>query len=189
MSLPTSNEPASAELPPPVDRREFLKGAACVALGGACALAPAAAGVYVLVAPLRQKAGDGAWVQLTRLEALTTGGEPRLFQVFIERTDAWTRHARSAVGAVFLQRLDETKVRAFQSACPHLGCAVEWRNEMKKYFCPCHNSSFTVDGGIVDPSPAARGLDTLAVEIRGDGEVWVRFQDFKAGVKEKEPVA
>ncbi len=182
------NEPLPPEAPPQGGRREFLKSAACVALGGACVMAPAAAGIYVLAAPLRQKAGDGSWVQLTRLEALPIGGAARLFEVFIERTDAWTRHPRSAVGAVYLQRLDDKRVRAFQAACPHLGCAVEWRNEIKKFFCPCHNSSFTAEGQIVTPSPAARGLDSLAVEIRGEGEIWVRFQDFKAGVKEKQPV-
>jgi Rieske Fe-S protein len=66
---------------------------------------------------------------------------------------------------------------------------VEWRKDLSKFFCPCHNSSFNTNGGIIAPSPAARGLDTLDVEIRDEGEVWVRFQDFKAGVKEKLPVA
>ena len=121
--------------------------------------------------------------------ALQVGAQPRLFQVFVERTDAWTRHARNAVGAVFLERLGERSVRAFQAACPHLGCAVEWRGEQKQFYCPCHNSAFAHDGAIIDPSPSARGLDTLEVAIHGDGGVWVKFQDFKAGVKEKIPVA
>ena len=181
-----------AETPPPAsgDRREFLKSAACVALGGACVLVPLAAGVTVLLGPLRTAPPDGgAWVNLTKIEALPIGAAPRLFQVFVERTDAWTRHGRSAVGAVFLERLDDTTVRAFQAACPHLGCSVEWRKEKKHFFCPCHNSAFSHDGEISGPSPAARGLDTLAVEIRDEGEVWVKFQTFKAGVKEKLAVA
>ena len=173
----------------PATGRQFLKSAACVALGGACVLVPVAAGVTVLLGPLRSATSDGLWVNLTKLDALPVGAAPRLFQVFIERTDAWTRHPRSAVGAVFLERLDDTTVRAFQSACPHLGCAVEWRKERKYYYCPCHNSAFTREGAISGPSPAARGLDTLAVEIRDEGEVWVKFQTFKAGVKEKLPVA
>jgi Rieske Fe-S protein len=186
-----ANDAPNPETPPAAsgDRRDFLKSVACVALGGACMLAPLAAGVTVLLGPLRTAPADGSWVNLTRLEALPVGAAPRLFQVFIERTDAWTRHARSAVGAVFLERLDETTVRAFQSACPHLGCAVEWRKEGKQFFCPCHNSAFAHDGGIIGQSPAARGLDTLAVEIRSEGEVWVKFQTFKAGVKQKLPVA
>jgi Rieske Fe-S protein len=166
-----------------------MKSAACVAVGGACVAAPVIAGVTVLLGPLRRPAPDGSWVQLTKLDLLPAGSPPRLFQVFVERTDAWTRHARSAVGAVFLERVGEREVRAFNAACPHLGCSVDWRGESKKYYCPCHDSSFTQKGDIVQPSPAARPLDTLLVEIRGRDEVWVRFQDFKAGVKEKIPVA
>ncbi len=185
---PSQGDPAPASSSKG-DRREFLKGAACVALGGACLLAPAAVGISVLLGPLRKPAPDGAWVELTKLNALQVGGQPRLFQVFIERTDAWTRHARNAVGAVFLERLADHTVRAFQASCPHLGCAVEWRAEQRHFFCPCHNSAFAHDGAIIDPSPSARGLDTLEVAIHDDGSVWVKFQDFKAGVKEKIPVA
>jgi Rieske Fe-S protein len=194
MDTPHESEKLSPETPPPEspdsgNRREFLKSAACVALGGACVLTPVAAGVTVLLGPLRTAPPNGSWVHLTKLDALPVGAPPRLFQVFVERTDAWTRHARSAVGAVFLERLNESTVRAFQSACPHLGCAVEYRKEAHHYFCPCHNSAFSHDGEIIAPSPAARGLDTLAVEVREGGEVWVDFQTFKAGVKEKLPVA
>ena len=166
-----------------------MKSAACVAVGGACVAAPVIAGITVLLGPLRRPAPDGSWVQLTKLDLLPPGSPPRLFQVFVERTDAWTRHARSAVGAVFLERVGEREVRAFNASCPHLGCSVDWRGDSKKYYCPCHDSSFTQKGDIIQPSPAARPLDTLLVEIRGNNEVWVRFQDFKAGVKEKIPVA
>jgi Rieske Fe-S protein len=174
---------------PSGDRREFLKSAACVVLGGACVVAPVAAGVTVLLGPLRKPASDGSWVSLTKLDALPVGAPPRLFQVFIERTDAWTRHPRNAVGSVFLERLDAKTVRAFQAACPHLGCAVEWRGEQRHFYCPCHNSAFAQNGAIIPPSPSARGLDTLEVAIHEDGGVWVKFQDFKAGVKDKIPVA
>jgi menaquinol-cytochrome c reductase iron-sulfur subunit len=166
-----------------------MKSAACVALGGACVAAPIAAGVVVLLGPLRKPAPDGSWVNLTKLGQLPAGGAPRLFQVFVERSDAWTKHARSAAGSVFLERTGEREVRAFNASCPHLGCSVDWRGEMKKYYCPCHDSSFTKDGEIIQPSPAARPMDTLHVEIRGQDEVWVRFQDFKAGTKEKIAVA
>ena len=171
------------------NRRDFVKAAACVALGGACALVPAGAGIIVLLGPLGKPTADGLWVALTKIEGLSVGSGPRLFQVFVERTDAWTRHPRSAVGTVYLERLDEKTVRAFQAACPHLGCAVEWRKNDAHFFCPCHNSAFQRDGGIIAPSPAARGLDALDVEIREGAEVWVKFQDFKAGVADKVAVA
>src|SRR5260221_1623220 len=90
---PPPAETSAGETPPPEsgpasgDRREFLKSAACIALGGACLLAPVAAGVTVLLGPLRLGAPDGSWVNLTKLEALPVGAATRLFQVFIERTD------------------------------------------------------------------------------------------------------
>ena len=180
-------QPSNDPPPPGTDRREFVKSAACLALGGACVLPALAVGVTVLIAPLRKPSQEGTWVRLAKLDVIPVGSPPRLFQVLIERTDAWTRHAQSAVGSVFVERLGERDVRAFHASCPHLGCAVQWQGD--RYFCPCHDSAFTKDGTVVQPSPSARSLDTLLVEIRGDNEVWVRFQDFKAGIKEKIPVA
>jgi len=50
-------------------------------------------------------------------------------------------------------------------------------------------AEFALDGHISDPnSPAWRGMDTLPVEIR-DGQIWVKFQNFRAGRAEKIPVA
>lgn len=152
-------------------------------------VAPVTAGVVVLLGPLAKPAPNGSWVKLTSLEALPKGGAPQLFQIVVERTDAWTRHARSEIGSVFLERREDNTVRAFNSSCPHLGCAVKWRAENTDYFCPCHDSAFAKDGAVVGKSPSARGLDSLTAEVRGEGEVWVKFQDFKAGVKEKIPVA
>ena len=64
-----SSTSESSDVPPAGDRREFLKSAACVALGGACLLAPAATGVYVLLAPLGillggRRAPDGLGLRL-----------------------------------------------------------------------------------------------------------------------------
>lgn len=178
-----------SSLPAETSRRDFLKAAACGVLGTAAILAPIGAGIVVLTAPLRQTSSGGLLARLTTLDSLPIGAVPQLFQVMAERTDAWTKHPLTAIGTVFLERVGENEVRAFNASCPHLGCSVEWRAERTGYFCPCHNSTFARDGAINDPkSPAARGLDTLAVEIR-NGEVWVTFQNFKAGLHEKIPVA
>jgi len=171
--------------PPSPDRRDFLKGAACVALGACAVGVPLAVGVRVLVSPIAVRRGDGYLVKLAKLSALPAGGAPLLFEVQVERTDAWTRHPLTAIGAVFLQRVGDREVRAFNASCPHLGCAVEWHGDSKNFFCPCHASSFAVDGAVIPPSPAARQLDVLDVEIREDDEVWVHFLNFKAGVAEK----
>ena len=46
------------------------------------------------------------------------------------------------------------------------------------------------DGKIADKSsPSPRALDSLPVEVRPDGSIWVNFQNFEAGRPEKIPVA
>jgi Rieske Fe-S protein len=153
-------------------------------------LIPAGTGTVVMLAPLKEAAVGPVTARLTTLDALPVGGAPQLFQVIAERKDAWTRHAASGLGAVFLQRTGERELRAFNASCPHLGCAVEFRGGIQSFYCPCHNSTFAVDGAINDPaSPALRPLDALDVEIRDGGEVWVRFQNFRAGTAEKLPAA
>lgn len=171
---------------PDPERRSFLKQAAAVALGTAGILTPAAIGLTTLWDPLRRHTGTGSFVKLTTLESLPEDGSPRKFQVLAERVDAWTRHPLSPVGAVFLRRTGPKTVKAFNVICPHAGCHVDFLGERKVFFCPCHNSSFAIDGSIGDKSsPSPRGLDELEVELRGQSEVWVRFQNFQAGIREK----
>jgi quinol---cytochrome c reductase iron-sulfur subunit, bacillus type len=180
-------DPSNPPLDPPVERREFLKSAACAMLGGCAILGPIAAGVTVLVHPLRLK-GPPIETKLTTLDALPVGSPPKLFQIITERRDAWTEFPAQAIGAVFLLRKSETEVVAFNASCPHLGCAVEFREEKHSFYCPCHDSSFSQNGDVVGNSPSRRGLDTLEVELRGR-DVWVKFFNFKPGIAEKEPVA
>jgi menaquinol-cytochrome c reductase iron-sulfur subunit len=179
--------PSNPPLAPPVERREFLKCAACAVLGGGAILGPIAAGVTVLVHPLRLK-GPPVESKLTMLDALPVGGPPKLFQIITERRDAWTEFPAQAIGAVFLLRKSETEIVAFNAACPHLGCAVDFREEKRAFYCPCHDSTFAQSGEVVGTSPSRRGLDTLEVEIRGR-EVWVKFFNFKPGIPAKKPVA
>ena len=180
-------EPSKPTADAPIERREFLKTAACTVLGGCCFAAPIVAGVAVITAPLRQK-GPPVDVKHATLDALPIGGAPKLFQIITDRRDAWTQFPKQAIGSVFLLRTGETEIVAFHSACPHLGCAVEFHEDKAGFYCPCHDSSFAKSGALVGKSPSLRGLDTLEVELRGR-EVWVKFQNFKAGIREKVAVS
>lgn len=174
---------------PQPDRREFIKKAAAVAVGGSLVVAPITAGLRVFMDPLRRKTESGASVLVATLTSLPENGEPRKFSVLATKVDAWNRTPNVPVGAVYLQRLKDDNVRALNVVCPHAGCFVDYRPANSNYFCPCHNSSFALDGAVLDPkSPSPRGLDELPVEIRNGNEVWVTFQNFRAGVHEKIPV-
>ncbi len=174
---------------PAQDRRAFLTKASAVVIGGSLVVAPVVAGLCVVFDPLRRKTKAGASVLVATLTSLPEDGEPRKFSVLATRVDAWNRTPNVPIGAVYLQRLKDNKVRALNVVCPHAGCFVDYRSANNNYFCPCHNSSFALDGKVQDPkSPSPRGLDELPVEIRNGSEVWVTFQNFRAGVHEKIPV-
>lgn len=179
----------SPTTPTPPDRRNFLTRAAAIVVGGIIAAVPPVAGLLVFFDPLRRKSDGGTAVFVASLNALPENGEPRKFPVLATRVDAWNRTPNVPVGAVYLQRLKDNTVRALNVVCPHAGCFVDFREQHHNFFCPCHNSSFALDGKILDPkSPSPRPLDELKVEIRNGTEIWVTFQNFRAGVHEKIPV-
>src|ERR1051326_6078110 len=176
------------EAPPQPARRNFIKEACAVVIGGIAALAPAISGLLVFFDPLRRKSQDTDAVFVASLSSLPTDGVPRKFPVITSHTDAWNRMPRVPVGAVYLRRTGDKQVQAFNVVCPHADCFVDYVSEKKSYHCPCHNSSFTLDGRIADAkSPSPRGLDELEAEVRNGGEIWVKFQNFRAGEKEKIP--
>jgi menaquinol-cytochrome c reductase iron-sulfur subunit len=171
------------------DRRHFLAKITSVIIGAVVTVVPLVAGFFVFFDPLRRKSASGGAVLVAALNSLPENGEPRKFPVLATRVDAWNRTPNVPVGAVYLQRFKDGRVRAFNVVCPHAGCFVDYRPAQNHFHCPCHNSSFSPDGKILDPkSPSPRPLDDLPVEVRRGSEVWVTFQNFRAGVHEKIPV-
>lgn len=176
--------------PPSPERRDFIKKTCAVCLGAAGVIIPVGAGLTVLLDPLRRKAAAGEKMMVTTLEALPEDGTPQKFAIMADRVDAWTKFPNAPVGAIYLRRTGEKSVEALNVVCPHAGCFVDFRSDQRDFYCPCHNSSFAIDGNIADPkSPSPRGLDALEVEVRNESEVWVRFQNFQTGHSEKVPVA
>jgi menaquinol-cytochrome c reductase iron-sulfur subunit len=170
-------------------RRGFLKAAAAVGLGAVALLTAPLAGLRVWLAPLGRRPGaaPGRWVRVTSLATLPENGPPRRFPVVTDHVNAWTRSPAVPVGAVFLSR-NEDRIRAFNVVCPHAGCLVDYTPGSQQFLCPCHNSTFALDGQVNDPgSPSPRGLDPLEAEVRDGSDVWVRFQNFRVGFKERIP--
>ena len=168
-----------------------MKACCVVAAGGAASIPPIVAGLNFMSDPIRrvqQSVSD--FLKVTSLSALPEDGQPRKFAIIADRTDAWNRSPHVPIGAVYLRRTSPNHIEALNVICPHAGCAVDFQKEKGSYLCPCHNSSFAVDGAILDKSsPSARPLDTLEVEIRNTNEVWVKFMNFRAGSLEKTPLA
>jgi len=182
------------------ERRSFLGHAAAIVAGFLAVVFPFAAGSGVFLDPLRRRrkstAGDAdelaRYSRICPLDALPADGMPHQFVVTADITDAWSQTRGQRVGLVFLQREDadgKPKITAFTAACPQLGCAVEFDASHDRYECPCHVSGFAKDGSKLF-GPSLRdldGLDFKLVEKNGMQEVWVAFQQFRAGVAERIP--
>jgi Rieske Fe-S protein len=176
-------------LPPNPERRGFFKKSAAAIISVLLGMVPLGAGIAVYLDPLRKKSSQKSAIKVATLDALPDDGIPRKFPVVSARKDAWNKFSEVPIGAVYLRRTPEGKLQAFNVVCPHAGCFVDFLPDRGMYLCPCHNSTFAINGEIGDrASPAARGLDSLDVEVRGK-EIWVRFQNFQAGRAEKIPTA
>jgi menaquinol-cytochrome c reductase iron-sulfur subunit len=178
----TRHEPSgSAE-----SRRGFLAKLAAVTAGGLATLAPVAVGVWAFLDPLRRKGAIASFLPVTELSAIPDDGVPRQFAVVAERIDAWTGFPREPIGAVYLRReKGSQQVEALSATCPHAGCFVELEGNARSFRCPCHNSMFTLDGGIVEPSPSPRTMDSLECRVGPGGEVAVKWENFYSGIAEK----
>ena len=194
----TSEENNAADADPPSgsdtsNRREFFAKGACVLTGGVLVAVPVAVGLGSLLAPLGSKGGAGLKVKLATLDDLPADGSPRAYKVVAERSDAWTKYPQTPIGEVLLRKLPDGTVLALRSTCPHAGCGVNFRSGERDFYCPCHHSAFDLDGirlgGSDNKSP--RPLDALDVDADklAEGEVWVTFVNFRAGIEDKEVVS
>ena len=167
-------------------RRSFLTKALAVTCGGLATLPSLAAALWVVLDPLRRSAGAGEFVTVADLNNLPADGMPRQFPVIADRVDAWTGFAAEPIGAVYMKRGEGSDtVEVLSATCPHAGCFVEMDSESKCFRCPCHNSVFTLDGGIVAPSPSPRPMDSLECKVDQTGGVLVKWQNFFTGIEKK----
>jgi menaquinol-cytochrome c reductase iron-sulfur subunit len=188
-------QPPDANKPPGNNRRSFIAAAAAVITGGIAVLTPLAVGVASFLTPLFRKSKSPE-VRVALLDQVPDDGMPRYFPVVADREDAWTRYPAQRVGAVYLVRkAGEKTPTAFTAKCPHAGCFIGYTPGEDAFKCPCHTSSFNLDGTRVrgDAEVSPRDMDTLPVKVRhvattsGDkiAEVWVEYIDFQTGHKER----
>jgi len=171
---------------PDASRRGFFAKVLAIACGGLATAVPCGAGLFAFLDPLRRRGEASTFRPVADLAAIPDDGLPRQFSVIADRVDAWTGFAAEPIGAVYLRREKGSReVEALSATCPHAGCFVDLDKGSRCFRCPCHNSTFTLDGGIVDPSPSPRAMDALECRVGARGEVEVKWQRFRAGVADK----
>ncbi|MEO8496183.1 MAG: Rieske (2Fe-2S) protein [Planctomycetota bacterium] len=182
-------------------RRSFFKIASIV-LGLIVGIGPALIGLVAFLDPLRRTPARPishvghasrdarSMIRVASVDALSVDA-PQRFLVIDDQIDAWNFTPDQPIGAVYIEKLKDGSLRVFNTTCPHAGCSVACIGN--EYLCPCHNSSFgldgskLVDGGRENPSP--RDLDSLPYEVREDNSIWVEFKNFYTGKPEKKAKA
>ncbi len=132
-------------------------------------------------APAGSAASERPWVPVARFPDLVDGHPVRV-TVIADQHDGYTTARAQPLGLVWLVRAGD-QVRAFSAACPHLGCTVDLAPGGAQFFCPCHSSSFELDGkkSAGKPNKSLRGLDALPARVTADRAVEVQFVRFLAG--------
>ena len=187
-SSPQESPHCAAESPP---RRNFLTSLAAILAGAVAGLIPLASGVLFFLDPITRKkkgaagAADGL-LRAADVTELPADGTPVRFTLRSDVTDAWTLYRDRVLGSVYLRLMPNGQVIAFNDTCPHLGCKVDYQASQSRFFCPCHQSAFGLDGEKKNLTPP-RGLDVLHTEIR-DGAIWVKYQNFRTATSQKEVV-
>jgi quinol---cytochrome c reductase iron-sulfur subunit, bacillus type len=190
-------------------RRGFLMQTATACCSFVLVTIPAAIGGLFFLDPLLRKTGkpsgdasgvgggrkdaDGFIRLDTTRDAIPDDGTPVAVTVIDDLVDAWNRFNDVPIGSVWLRNV-EGQMLAFSSVCPHLGCSVNYRRSNSDFHCPCHTSSFNLNGKKTNRVPP-RDMDSLEVVLRSQGqndpngsEIWVRYQTFVKAISEKKPV-
>jgi menaquinol-cytochrome c reductase iron-sulfur subunit len=203
MSKDSKAEASPTERP----RRDFMWEIGAVVVGTIPVLAAAVAALGVVLDPLLRKgkkptaygteagsAGEG-FTRVAAMAAIPPDGIPRRFSVIADRQDAWNFTPNQPIGAVYMSRQvgdeDGETLQVLHATCPHAGCSVATAETPTglMFQCPCHNSSFAIDGKRVNRpgknNPSPRDLDDLEIKIES-GDVWVAFKDYYTGREVKE---
>ena len=188
----TPPAPTAAPGTPIQQRRNVLAGLMAGIIGTIVAVVPLVPSLGFLLHPLLKNkksgvAGSDEKVKVTTLEAIPVDGSPRAFPVAMDVQDAWNKFPDRQVGSVFLSRDSAGNVKCFSCVCPHLGCTINYEEKAKSFLCPCHASSFKLDGERTNQIPP-RSMDPLDAEIRNGNEVWIKYQSFRAGTAERKAV-
>jgi menaquinol-cytochrome c reductase iron-sulfur subunit len=116
---------------------------------------------YLFLPPRAHR--EEQWVDAADLAQLPLN-TPQEVSYRTTKVDGWKVSSEKATAWVV--KTAANQAIAFGPQCTHLGCAYHWDEGKKNFLCPCHTSSFGIDGKVLG-GPAPRPLDRYAVKIDG----------------------
>jgi menaquinol-cytochrome c reductase iron-sulfur subunit len=144
-----------------LDRRRFYV-AVIYGLGTLMSAALAIpAAIYLLLPPKAKK--SSGWVEAGDLAQLPLQ-TPEEVVFRRNRADGWK--VTSEKSTAWVVKTADHEAIAFAPQCTHLGCAYHWDDGNKNFLCPCHTSTFDLQGKVLS-GPAPRPLDRYEVKLDG----------------------
>ncbi|MFQ5629515.1 MAG: ubiquinol-cytochrome c reductase iron-sulfur subunit [bacterium] len=67
-------------------------------------------------------------------------------------------------------------LKAISTVCTHLGCKTYWEPDNNRFFCPCHDGVFDLNGNVVS-GPPPQPLESYPVEVDENENVFVLLQE------------
>lgn len=129
------------------------------ALMGAALALPAS--LYLLFPPRASKKDE--WTEAGDIASLRPN-QPEEMSFQRQRRDGWKLVSEKTTA--WVTKTADGNIVAFTAMCTHLGCAYHWDEKAKNFLCPCHTSTFALDGSVT-AGPAPRALDRYLVKIEG----------------------
>jgi menaquinol-cytochrome c reductase iron-sulfur subunit len=119
------------------------------------------AAMYLLFPPRAKKRDQ--WIEAGDLTQI----KPQVPEEMVfrrTRVDGWK--VTSEKTTAWVVKSADNQAVAFSPQCTHLGCAYHWDEQNKNFLCPCHTSTFDLEGKVLT-GPAPRPLDRYQVKVEG----------------------
>ena len=120
------------------------------------------AAIYLLFPP-RAK-GKSDWIDVGDISQIPVK-DPEEVVFRRNRVDGWK--VTSEKTTAWVVKLSDKEVVAYSPQCTHLGCAYHWDERNNNFLCPCHTSTFDLEGKVL-MGPAPRPLDRFDVKVEGN---------------------
>jgi menaquinol-cytochrome c reductase iron-sulfur subunit len=146
-----------------LSRRNFMQSAIW-GIGGLIGIVFGASAVAYVVGPSLKKQQTETWVRLGPTSKVELG-VPTLFTYTVQTQTGWIENTEEV--SVYVLTTDARTYIAMSNICTHLGCRVRWITDQDKFFCPCHNGEFDMEGDVIS-GPPPRPLDRYDVKVEND---------------------
>lgn len=141
-----------------IGRAQFVRGAL-----GAVAVCWGGMTMYPVYCYLKPKPGeDDQKAQVTSLEVCKLSELPK----------GMGRNFRFGSTPALVIHTDDGQLHAFKAICTHLGCTVQYREDMHSIYCACHGGQYDPDTGKNIAGPPPKPLAPLKAEVV-DGKIIV----------------